>query len=616
MIPEPDIITPKEWAASERGDLVAVDFETFYTATYSVAELGLWAYCHDPRFDAYLVAVTDGKRTCVCAPAEFPWLSIANRTWISHNRDFDWAVFERLRELRRIPRESFSFPGWYCSAALCAFLQFPRDLAGAVQAVFGDTLDKGPRDRARGKHPHEDYLLAAEMRRYAGRDALATLALWNHLERHWPPAERWLYHLTSDMGRRGLAVDWDYVRAKRIELEDLAGAIADALPWKPATSVKQFTEACDRIGVPPPPSTSNADPRFLRWLKANIDSDAALWVRHMQRIRSANRTARVLEAMEKRRMPSGRMAYELKYFGASTGRWSGGGGLNLQNLNRKSAEGVDLRQAIVASPGHVLAVADYSQIENRVLLFLAGDTEALRLFADNPDADAYEIHARRTMGYDEPESLKAYCDRTGSNLRQLAKARVLGLGFGCGWRKFIDVARVMAGLELGDDESKSIVEDFRRSNPLIVDLWYRLEDACAACDGRHYALPLPCTQLSRHKRPSRRLKRFLFYRNVAVGREQITATVAGERVSVYGGLIAENWTQATARDVLADAWSRCADVRFVPVLSVHDELVFELPEATAEQDLAQIITIMEEPVPWAPHLPLRVEGHLTKTYTK
>ena len=154
-------------------------------------------------------------------------------------------------------------------------------------------------------------------------------------------------------------------------------------------------------------------------------------------------------------MPSGRMAYELKYFGASTGRWSGGGGLNLQNLNRKTAEGVDLRQAIVAPPGHVLAVADYSQIENRVLLYLAGDVAALDLFRANPDADAYEIHARRTMGYAEAEPLKAWCDRTGSNLRQLAKARALGLGFGCGWRKFIDVARVMAGLELGEDESKT-----------------------------------------------------------------------------------------------------------------------------------------------------------------
>ena len=51
-------------------------------------------------------------------------------------------------------------------------------------------------------------------------------------------------------------------------------------------------------------------------------------------------------------------------------------------------------------------------------------------------------------------------------------------------------------------------------------------------------------------------------------------------------------------------------------MSVHDELVFELPEATAEADLARITQIMETPVPWALHLPLKVEGKLTNTYTK
>lgn len=610
MILEPNIITPEAWAQSEPGGTVAVDFETFYTGSYSVAELGHWAYCHDPRFEAYLVAVSDGVRTCACRPAKFPWETIAGRTWVSHNRDFDRAVFERLQERGTIPKQGVGPKKWFCSAALCAYLQFPRDLAGAVKAVFKTTLDKSPRDRARGRHPFEDCFLAAEISRYAGRDALACLALWNHLERHWPAHERQLFDLTSEMGRHGVAVAWEYVRAKRAELEALEGDLADALPWKPATSTNQFAKACERIGVPQPPSTSNADPGFLRWLKAHIDSDAATWVRHMQRVRSANRTARVLEAMEARRMPSGRMAYELKYFGASTGRWSGGGGLNLQNLNRKTAEGVDLRQAIIAPPGHVLAVIDYSQIESRVLLFLAGDTEALKLFSDNPDADAYEIHARRTMGYAESEPLKAWCDRTGSNLRQLAKARVLGLGFGCGWRKFIDVARVMARLELGEEESKRVVDDFRRSNPLIVSLWKRLHDACAAHDGGHYALPLPCTQ----RIPT--LKRLLFYRDVAVRKDDITATVAGDRVHIYGGLLAENWTQATARDVLASAWLRCSQAGFLPVLSVHDELVFELPEASAEPDLARITGIMETPVAWAPHLPLKVDGKLMPYYAK
>jgi hypothetical protein len=610
MIAEPAILTPDEWASKPVGDLVAVDFETFYTSAYSVKELGHWAYCHDPRFHAYLVAATDGERTCVCAPRQFPWATIAGRRWVSHNRDFDRAVFERLRELGAITRETAGPAEWFCSAALCAFLQFPRDLAGAVKAVLGQTLDKAPRSRAKGWNPMEDGFLAVEMRCYAGRDALACLALWNHLERHWPAPERRLFELTSEMGRRGLAVDWDHVRASRLGLQELVTAMSAGLPWDRALSIKSFRAACQLEGVEAPASTSAKDPGFIEWADANPDSVGTGWARDMQRIRSANRTARVLEAMEARRMPGGRMAYELRYFGASTGRWSGGGGLNLQNLNRKTAEGVDLRRAIVAPPGRVLAVVDYSQIESRVLLYLAGDTEALRLFRENPDADAYEIHARSTMGYAEPEPLKAWCDRTGSGMRQLAKARVLGLGFGCGWRKFIEVARVMAGLDLTEEESKRIVKDFRASNSRIIDLWYRLHDACAARDGGNFAIPLPINQ---HDPGA---KRFLLYRDVAVRDDMITCTVGGERIHVYGGLLAENWTQATARDVLACAWLRCADGGFVPVLSVHDELVFELPEASARQDLERITTLMEAPLPWAPHLPLKADGKLTPTYTK
>jgi hypothetical protein len=610
MIAEPEILTPEGWASKPVGDLVAVDFETFYTSAYSVKELGHWAYCHDPRFHAYLVAVTDGEQTCVCDPREFPWESIEDRRWVSHNRDFDRAVFGRLLGLGSIPWHVLSPAEWYCSAALCAFLQLPRDLAGAVKAVFGEVLDKAPRARAKGWHPMEDSFLAIEMRRYAGRDALACLALWNHLELHWPAHERRLFELTSEMGQRGLAVNWDYVRKSREDLQGFVAVVSADLPWDRALSIKSFRAACQMKGVEAPASTSAKDPEFLQWADANPDSVGAGWARRMQRIRSANRTARVFEAMEARRMPDGRMAYELRYFGASTGRWSGGGGLNLQNLNRKTAEGGDLRRAIVAPPGKVLAVVDYSQIESRVLLYLAGDIKALRLFREKPDADAYEIHARRTMGYSKSEALKDWCERTGSNLRQLAKARVLGLGFGCGWRKFIEVARVMAGLELSEAESKRIVLEFRRSNPLITDLWRRLQQVCEARDGGTYHLPLPITQGDSNP------KRFLIYRDISVTEDGITCTVAGERIRVYGGLLAENWTQATARDVLASAWLRCADAGFVPVLSVHDELVFELPEASAKQGLERIISIMEAPLPWAPHLPLKADGKLMNAYSK
>ena len=82
----------------------------------------------------------------------------------------------------------------------------------------------------------------------------------------------------------------------------------------------------------------------------------------------------------------GTLPVPLNYYGAHTGRWaaSKGSGLNLQNLKRKSF----LRKAIMAPEGHVLVVCDLSQIEPRVLAWIADYRELLQIFASGQDAYA------------------------------------------------------------------------------------------------------------------------------------------------------------------------------------------------------------------------------------
>ncbi len=422
-----------DWAPAATG-VIGVDFETFYTGKYSVSEMGVYAYVHDRRFNAYLVSVTDGRQCCVCHPSAFPWGTIVGREWVSHNRDFDRAVFFRLQTTdRRLQTLDVMPSAWYCTAALCAYLQLPRDLAGAVREVFGVEISKAVRKKSKGKDARQGSLNlcgeADELNDYAAGDAEWCMALWNELEGQWPAHERRLFELTSAMGRNGLPVDWTGVEANRMELAALVQSMSAELPWSPSLSIPKFQAACSALGVVPPKSTAVGDGDYMDWLKRNNGSVTATWVRHMQRIRSANRTEKVLESMEERRMSgerlktedgrrkteaisrggaetqrqgcgtADRMAFELKYFGCTTGRWSGGGGLNLQNFNRKEAEGVDLRGTITAPAGKLLAAVDYAQIESRVLLYLAGDTETLELFRSNPEADAYEIHARATMGW-------------------------------------------------------------------------------------------------------------------------------------------------------------------------------------------------------------------------
>ena len=116
----------------------------------------------------------------------------------------------------------------------------------------------------------------------------------------------------------------------------------------------------------------------------------------------------------------------------------------------------------------------------------------------------------------------------------------------------------------------------------------------------------------------RRCGRYLIYRDLErlPGGRGLTAVVGGERVPLHGGIIAENWTQGTARDVMASAWLRCAAAGYEPVLSVHDELVFEVPVETAQEDLRKIVSIMERPAAWAKGLPLKVDGKLMERYGK
>ena len=595
-----------QWYAS-RSNIVAIDFETAYSAAYTVKQLGSWAYSQDPRFKALLVAVSDGTQTLACVPEAFPWEAIEGLEWISHHKDFDLAVWRRLKAEGII--KAHGPRAWHCTAALAAYLQYPRDLAGAAKAILGVDLDKTPRLRAKGKAPDDPEVLE-ELMPYASKDAEVCLAIWQKLERRWPAHERELYRLTSAMGEHGLAIDWAQLEQAKTALAVTIGKIRSDLPWTPPLSIKSFIKACQHRGVQPPASTAVSRPEFMAWIGTVADEVCLGWAKAMQKLRSANRTLKVLEAMQARRKPDGRMTYQLRYFGASPGRWAGSDGLNMQNLNRSGSDEVALRSLIVAPPGFRLGIVDYSQIEARVLLYLAGDDNTLEMLRNHPAMDLYEVHARVTMGYQEQEPLKAFCERTGSSLRHLAKARVLGLGFSCGANKFVAVAKALAGMDITFEESRRIVTSFRNSNPKIVDLWAKLQRACEAAVGSSYRLPLPAQQFDRNAR------RHLIYRDVSFHDDQLTAVVGGDRVRVYGGLLAENWTQATARDVLSTAWLRCVNQGFTPVLSVHDELLFELPEHTAEADLQRIITLMQQPMPWALNLPLRVDGKLTTKYEK
>jgi DNA polymerase len=87
------------------------------------------------------------------------------------------------------------------------------------------------------------------------------------------------------------------------------------------------------------------------------------------------------------------------------------------------------------------------------------------------------------------------------------------------------------------------------------------------------------------------------------------------RVGTYGGKLAENITQATARDVMAEAMVRCEETGvYQMVMSVHDEIVAETNEN--EGSLEEFIGIVSANPVWAQDLPIRAEGWRGRRYRK
>lgn len=129
--------------------VIGIDFETYYSGDYSVKKLGTHRYVNDPRFDAYLVAIWSEAFQWCGHPKDAPWGEIDGLMWVSHNAQFDMAVFRRLQELGIVHADSGPC-AWHDTAALASYLQAPRKLAGAARELIGMEVDKTIRDQMKG----------------------------------------------------------------------------------------------------------------------------------------------------------------------------------------------------------------------------------------------------------------------------------------------------------------------------------------------------------------------------------------------------------------------------------------------------------------------------------
>lgn len=619
----------------------AVDFETTYVKNKrDVKNLGTARYVSHPETKLYLVSIygiqPDGTALSYSGPVESaPWTEIDGKHWASHNAAFDAAVFMEAIKRGQIP-EGIAPIEWDCTANLAAFLGSGRSLAAASDTLLGSTVDKTVRDEMSGKTwetmtPE----FRAEAIKYALKDAQLCWELWSRWHLSWPAQEVAISRHTMAMAIRGVAIDAPYVATGLSNLKQALWACEQRIPWSGELdakgkeikigSRKALFAACAAAGIPPPASTADKSEVFDAWSEQY--SEKAPFVRAVKDHRSISRTIDLLQKFRDRTMPDGRMPYGLKYFGAHTGRWSGDTGLNLQNLPRDPLcfdgewrktpyiEGtrypvtVDARGCIYPAPGKKFIIADLAQIEARVTLWFAEDWAQLKLIGDG--MDVYEAHARATMGYSRPEVLKDWVKTPGlsfadANLRQIAKIRVLGLGFGMGWERFVEFAKLQTGLILTPTKAKEIVREFRTANPGIVRLWNKLQLAMERHAGsphrdQPFTVELPSW-------------RGLEYYDVNTSTGLRARDEMGGMLNYYfGGKLTENLVQATARDILVEAILRIEAAGHSVVAHVHDEVVLEVDPHVTCQEIGQLMTVTPE---WAEGLPIGSSTDEAERYFK
>ena len=582
----------------------AIDFESYYSKECSIKTLGPLGYFSHPDFDAYMVSVVaDNGFTFVGHPKDFDWSLIEGQVVLSHNASFDETLY--LYGVTQNWWPEAKAAEWHCTADMAAYCGLPRSLKNATAVAYNLTVDKSTRDNMSSKNwdtMSEEF--KKEVTEYALKDSELCLRLWQDYSPKWPAAERAISYVNRTAMQRGIPIDTELMK-KQIETINVKLFEAEeAIPWlgdKPLLSRPAFDEQCRKVGIEPPHSLAATDAEAQEWLRINGKKYA--WVNAVISWRRINSIKKKIESFQFATMPDNRYYGGLMYFGAHTGRFSGSGGnLNLQNLPKEEMFGVKLRSLIAAPVGKKLVVVDLSQIEVRTLCWLANDKEAMAEIKATDDI--YEAFAIRFGLWNRDKGSLREKD---PKLRHRVKAMVLGCGYGAGADKFT----VMSGMSLKD--ATAAIQLYRRKMTSVTKLWRDYTTDVAVSYDQQIPLTIDL--------PSGRALDYGKLRPVKQnGKINYVALMNrnGKRVPVklWGGLLAENASQALARDIFCNMLCRIHDAGLKIIFHVHDEVVVEVDEAEAEDSLARIVEIMSTPPEWIPDIPVSAEGSIISIYEK
>jgi DNA polymerase len=645
------------------------DFETRSAAKLKTVKTQRYAMDVTTTVLCVCYAINDGKiETWIPEEGKPPpdvFVEAANNPdWrsVAHNDGFETGIEEHILGPRYgwplVPIErhicteamalAAALPGEL--AAIAEILQLPvqKDIEGRKLML---ELSK-PRKARKGEDPKGIYWVEitpeklARLIKYCCNDVATERAACHRLQQ-LPIFEQKVWQIDARINARGFRTDLELAAAARkiVQAEQARiNAKASTLSGGAITTIHQR----DRIIAYVNERGHNLQRLNKRAVATALAHEPDAETRKILELRREGARASVekLDTLFASVCDDLRVRSVLRYYGSHTGRWTGAG-FQPQNLKKPSIKSItaaiaavrsgklenvqalgdpisiiaDISRAIiVAAPGNVLEAGDFSAIESRILAWVANETwklEAYREFdrTGDPKLEPYCVIASRVLGREVAPANEAD--------RERGKTQDLAFGFGGSvgaWRRFVpDDPR-------SDNEiyAQEVVP-FRKMHPATVQFWAQLAYAMKEC--------------VRFRKPVQRDKfscdfvgedlhlilpsgRHLYYPKARLdvakyGNYEIyfhSKTKGWQEIVTWHGTLTENLVQAVARDLLANALVNLDAAGLEPVLHVHDEIVVEIAQTSANRN--EFLQLMTTPPAWATGLPIAAKTRTSERYIK
>lgn len=540
------------------------------------------------------------------------------------------------------------------------------------------------RRATRSTHPEEWKRFVS----YAGSDISAMREIYRKIPRwNFTPEERALWCLDQRINCRGVCIDTGLAQSAIAAVEQEQQRLAERTQAMTDNEVQTATQRdamlrhiAAAFGIELPDMQASTLERRI----ADPDTPPALRELLAVRLQSCTTSVSKYKKLINCVSSDGRLRGTLQFCGASrTGRWAGRL-FQPQNLPRSSLaqpvidSGIEalkagcadlvcddimqltssaLRASIIAPPGKKLVISDLSNIEGRMLAWLAGEHWKIAAFRDYDEGhgpDLYKLAYARTFHISPDDVTK--------DQRQIGKIQELALGYNGGVSAFVTFAAAyaldldalavaaMPGIPPGirqeakrwyDESVKqkktyglsepvfivcdSLKRMWRNAHPETVAFWYELADDVKRAIN-HPGVTVICRKL-KIRRDGGWLRivlpsgRAVCYPGIRLVNDEIRYMGINpysrkwQRLRTYGGRLVENVCQAAARDVLAGNMPLIEDAGYSIVLTVHDEVITEAPDTDDFNDKALSALLSTNPE-WAPDIPLNAGGFGAYHYRK